>query len=84
MVLLLVMPSSAVVHELQHAKHHNAGMHGSGICAWLCAAATTHVATPVHWMHVFGFVSLPPSGSHLPLVIQLTALTRSRAPPDLV
>ena len=33
---LAVTTGSAVAHELQHAAHHDAGMHGSGICAWMC------------------------------------------------
>lgn len=36
--LLTVTTTSAVAHELRHATHHNAGMHGTGLCAWMCAA----------------------------------------------
>ena len=51
--LLAVTTVNAVAHELQHAAHHDAGMHGSGICAWMCATAGVHVVTPVHSTHLF-------------------------------
>lgn len=37
---------SAVAHEIQHA-HHTAAMHGTGVCAWMCASANTMVAATV-------------------------------------
>ena len=42
----------AFAHEIQHAAHHSAGMHSSGICAWMCATAgtlSTTVLQPVHY-----------------------------------
>ncbi|MGC3972923.1 MAG: hypothetical protein QM771_00865 [Nitrospira sp.] len=79
--LLAVTTGSAVAHELQHAAHHDAGMHGSGICAWMCATAGVHGVTPVHAMHVLAFsgdVSVLSTIVHLP---QISALCPSRAPP---
>lgn len=79
--LLAVTTGSAVAHELQHAAHHDAGMHGSGICAWMCATAGAHVVTPVHATHLFalaGDVSFP---SDRILLSQLPAPSQSRAPP---
>ena len=79
--LLAVTTGSAVAHELQHAAHHDAGMHGSGICAWMCATAGVHVATPVHSAHLFastGEVSFRFEAVRLP---QLLAPSRPRAPP---
>jgi len=32
---------AAFAHEIQHAGHHQAGMHSTGICAWMCATAGT-------------------------------------------
>jgi hypothetical protein len=29
----------AFAHEVQHAAHHTAGMHATGVCAWMCATA---------------------------------------------
>lgn len=80
-VLLGVTTGSAVAHELQHAAHHSAGMHGSGICAWMCATAATHVATPIHSTPVFGVVSLSPIASHRACLIQRLAPSQPRAPP---
>ncbi|MBP8116714.1 MAG: hypothetical protein KAY09_03185 [Nitrospira sp.] len=80
-VLLAVTTGNAVAHELQHAAHHDAGMHGSGICAWMCAMAGVHVVTPVHSTHLFssaGDVSFRFDAVRLP---QLLAPSRPRAPP---
>lgn len=38
LLLLGATTGSAFAHEVQHAGHHSAGMHGTGICAWMCAA----------------------------------------------
>lgn len=38
LLLLGGTTGSAFAHEIQHAGHHNAGMHSQGICAWMCAA----------------------------------------------
>jgi hypothetical protein len=43
LLMLGVTTGSAVAHEIQHAAHHTAGMHSSGICAWMCATAGTAV-----------------------------------------
>ncbi len=80
-VLLAMTTGSAVAHELQHAAHHNAAMHGTGICAWMCATAGTHVATPVDGTHVFGAVSHFPIDVFQASVIQPLALVQPRAPP---
>jgi hypothetical protein len=45
-LMLAAVTGSAFAHELQHAAHHNARMHATGICAWMCATAGT-IATPV-------------------------------------
>jgi hypothetical protein len=84
MVLLAVTTGSAVAHELQHAAHHNAGMHGSGICAWMCATAGTHVATPVHSTPLFALVGLLTCDSDHARFLQPLAPSHARAPPVLV
>ena len=81
MAILAVTTGGAVAHELQHAAHHNAGMHGSGICAWMCATAGVQVVTPLHSPHLFalaGDVSFPVD---IVLVPHLLAPSRPRAPP---
>ncbi|MEW6245541.1 MAG: hypothetical protein AB1555_02400 [Nitrospirota bacterium] len=37
-IVLAATTGSAVAHDLQHAAHHGAGLHSTGICAWMCAA----------------------------------------------
>ncbi|HLG43993.1 MAG TPA: hypothetical protein VI337_03160 [Nitrospirales bacterium] len=39
LLLLGATTGEAFAHEVQHAAHHNAGMHGTGVCAWMCATA---------------------------------------------
>ncbi len=37
-LVLAATTASAVAHDLRHAAHHTAGLHSTGICAWMCAA----------------------------------------------
>ena len=52
LLMLGATTGSAFAHEIQHAAHHTAGMHTTGICAWMCASsgavatAAVHTATP--------------------------------------
>jgi len=39
LLLLGATTGETFAHEVQHAAHHNAGMHGTGVCAWMCATA---------------------------------------------
>ena len=39
LLLLTTTTGGAFVHEVQHAAHHTAGMHATGICAWMCVTA---------------------------------------------
>ncbi|GIW54822.1 MAG: hypothetical protein KatS3mg082_1226 [Nitrospiraceae bacterium] len=36
--VLAATTGSVVAHDFQHAAHHAAGLHSTGICAWMCAA----------------------------------------------
>jgi hypothetical protein len=36
--VLAATTASTVAHDLQHAAHHTAGLHSTGVCAWMCAA----------------------------------------------
>ena len=38
-LMLGATTGSAFAHEIQHAAHHTGGMHGTGICAWMCASS---------------------------------------------
>jgi hypothetical protein len=43
-LMLGATTGGAFAHEIQHAAHHTAGMHSSGVCAWMCATAGTLAA----------------------------------------
>ncbi len=47
LLLLGATTGSAFAHEVQHAGHHSAGMHGTGICAWMCAAGQGIESAPL-------------------------------------
>jgi hypothetical protein len=81
MAILAVTTGSAVAHELQHAAHHNAGMHGSGICAWMCATAGVDVVTPLHSAQLFEVLSFLAFDADPSFLIQLLAPSHPRAPP---
>ena len=52
LLMLGTTTGGAFAHEIQHAAHHTAGMHSSGICAWMCATAgtaATIVLQPVNY-----------------------------------
>jgi hypothetical protein len=80
-VLLAATTGSSIAHELKHAAHHNAGMHGSGICAWMCATAGAHVSASIHSAPLFGLVGVLAVKSDQALMIHLPAPTLARAPP---
>ncbi len=84
MVLLAVTTGSAVAHELQHAAHHGAGMHGSGICAWMCATDGAHAAGPIHFAHLFAVTGDASVYADTILLPQFLILSRPRAPPVFV
>src|SRR5947208_16907433 len=47
-LMLGATTGSAFAHEIQHAAHHTAGMHASGICAWMCATAGAVATAAFH------------------------------------
>src|SRR5690606_25883126 len=79
--LLAVTTGTAVAHELQHAAHHDAAMHGSGICAWMCATAGVHVATLLHAAHLLSLSGDVGCRSDRWLSSQPRSLSDCRAPP---
>lgn len=48
LLMLGATTGSAFAHEIQHAAHHTADMHASGICAWMCATAGAVATDAVH------------------------------------
>jgi hypothetical protein len=83
-VLFAATTGSSIAHELKHAAHHNAGMHGSGICAWMCATAGAHVAASIHSAPLLGLVTVLSVQSDRALMIHLPAPALARAPPASV
>lgn len=81
LLLLGGTTGSAFAHEIQHAGHHNAGMHSQGICAWMCAAGSAldgvHAPLQTQAPHV-GTLGIPAAPVPAASVQQTSA---SRAPP---
>lgn len=48
LLLLGATTGDAFAHEVQHAAHHNAGMHSTGVCAWMCATAGAVATAAFH------------------------------------
>jgi hypothetical protein len=82
LLMLGVTTGSAVAHEIQHA-HHTAAMHGTGICAWMCASANTVATAAVGPFVVAPVENLPVLAAlHSASAESLTRL-QARAPPSL-
>lgn len=83
LLLLGATTGGAFAHEVQHATHHSAGMHGKGVCAWMCAAAGATTTPAVHAIPVtvseeaaLPFLSRPRSSEY-------SSRLQARAPPVL-
>jgi hypothetical protein len=48
LAILSATPAGAVAHDLEHAGHHLASMHGTGLCAWMCAAGQVLASGGIH------------------------------------
>ena len=83
-VVLGMTAAGAVAHDLKHAAHHTAGMHSTGICAWMCAAAGA-VMTPVVQTTIVALVeSAPPFSLSLLRPFDSVRQLPARAPPTLL
>jgi hypothetical protein len=83
-LMLGATTGSAFAHEIQHAAHHNAGMHATGICAWMCATAGAVATAAFHAAAVT--VSVETALSFLDSLrsIDRFAQLQARAPPVLL
>jgi len=84
LLMLGATTGAAFAHEIQHAAHHTAGMHATGICAWMCATAgavTTAIVQPAACTLV-QVATIP----HvlLPLTSDSPNTLHARAPPVLL
>lgn len=84
LLMLGATTGSAFAHEIQHAAHHNAGMHATGICAWMCATAGAVATAAFHAAAVT--VSVETALSFLDSLrsIDCFAQLQARAPPVLL
>jgi hypothetical protein len=83
-LMLGATTGSAFAHEIQHAAHHTAGMHGTGICAWMCATAGAVTTATIH-----ATIVTPNEDNALPFVSSLRSFDsfsqlQARAPPALL
>lgn len=80
LLMLGATTGSAVAHEIQHS-HHTAAMHGTGICAWMCASANTVITADVLPSAVVPVEDLPaPQDLRSLSALSLNRL-QARAPP---
>ncbi|MBX3236376.1 MAG: hypothetical protein KF814_09500 [Nitrospiraceae bacterium] len=80
-ILIAATTGSAVAHELQHATHHTAGMHGSGLCAWMCATTAADTAGPAHHFQIFAILEQLSMLTDLAASDQIFTSSAPRAPP---
>jgi len=83
-LILGLTTGGAFAHEVKHAAHHSAGMHATGICAWMCAvggALTTQAIQPLSSFLVQ--FSAPPSDRSV-RSLRFSSLVSARAPPVLL
>ncbi len=84
LLLLGATTGSAFAHEVQHAGHHSAGMHSTGICAWMCAAGQSlEAAACVLQVDEAPLAQAGPPAARNPLTILLPAPV-TRGPPSFV
>jgi len=83
-LMLGATTGSAFAHEIQHAAHHNAGMHATGICAWMCATAGAVATAAFHATAVTVSVETAPLFLDGLRSFDCFAQLQARAPPVLL
>ena len=81
LLMLGATTGSAFAHDIQHAAHHTAGMHSSGICAWMCATAGTAATIVLQPLHYEVAQVAPLLARSLPVSVALLTPLLPRAPP---
>lgn len=85
LLLFLVATAGLTVgHDIRHAAHHSAGMHATGLCAWMCAASQG-VESDALWVAAESEptrLAAPDSDREQPCLSHATHLTRG--PPSLL
>jgi hypothetical protein len=80
-ILIAATTGTAVAHELQHAAHHTAGMHGTGLCAWMCATVAAESTTAAHNFQLLSIIERLSLRSDRAVVAPLLSFGFPRAPP---
>lgn len=73
--------SASVAHDLQHAAHHTATSHSTGICAWMCAAGGVAQQSWPSLEHALSEAEPPTSVPDRKPAIHLVTSLTPRAPP---
>ncbi|MDR4480203.1 MAG: hypothetical protein R3B37_10745 [Nitrospira sp.] len=85
LAVLLFMSGSAmsvaIAHDLEHASHHTAGSHSTGICAWMCATGAVANHAEVYLIYNPFLVWLAPDPHEDPLHLLSVGRSNPRAPP---
>jgi len=83
-LMLGITTGGAFVHEVQHAAHHNAGMHATAICAWMCATGGAVATAAFHT--TAGTVSVETALPYFDGLRSFVTFSRlhARAPPVLL
>ena len=84
LVILVGTTGGAFAHDVQHAAHHSAGMHSTGLCAWMCATAgavITPAFQPVEFAVAHETVF---AASNRPVSLVFADFLQARAPPTLL
>ena len=84
LLMLGATTGSAFAHEIQHAAHHNAGMHATAICAWMCATAGAVTAAAVTTIAVLVSVDAALPLVNAPRSFDCSSRLHARAPPVLL
>src|SRR5689334_16074279 len=74
------MVAPSVAHA-EHHKHHQAGTHATGICAWLCAAGQEVESSSVNFDSTLQLVGLARTVSADPLFLLFSSDLFPRGPP---
>lgn len=84
LLMLSATTGGAFAHEIQHAAHHTAGMHSTGICAWMCAAAGVMITLAIQPPIVALIEAAPPLLLSLRRPFDSINQLQARAPPTLL
>lgn len=74
------MAAPSVAHA-EHHRHHQAGTHATGICAWFCAAGQEVESSSVDFESTLQLIGLTESPSANPVLQHFSINRFARGPP---